>query len=755
MKTKLILLFLGVLACVRVAFTQTLSGTVYSLAEDSSLSVVPFAKLYISEIELGTIANDQGMFEFNGALPEMVIILVSAPECESALIKIATQKSQIIYLKQRHLELDEVTVSGSKETLSRESAVHIESRKLNELNAIPTSGLVDAITSIPGVYKSSTGNGISKPVIRGLQGIRVVTLLNGMRIENQQWGGDHSLGITDLGIGSVEVIKGPASLLFGADALGGVLYFTDDKYTDLGNTEVKFRSVNESNTLGTSNQLTLKTTLKNVRFNAGGSMSNHADFIAPSNLIANNTRYNDYTGKMSLGMNKGDWAMHVRYTYNRTRVGIPGELTDSLGNTILWSDEQARKISAPSQLYNNHFVSVENSLFKRRNVFTLLVGQTLGRLSEYEESLDFPGMNMLLSNSILNFRVKSQLNERWTLISGYQSMTQVNRNLPDAEEQLIPNAISADNGVYSIAFYKRKHWDVQFGGRYDVRVLNAEPSVDGQSSFRKIFNGVNFSAGAVYNTEKQTFRLNLSSGFRAPHYSEILANGVHHGAMRYEIGDRNLRSERAIQLDATIEHHGEHLEIILNPYANYIQDYISIQPIDSVIDGLPVYRFGQLNNVMYYGMDLGLHYHPHFAHWLHYETTFSFIQTEVFGSENVALLPQNRWSNVLRIVMNPHWKFSPEDLVVQFHYFAGQNTVAAYESASSGYSLLNVGLNFKSTGYHAFKFGVGARNVLNERYIDHLSRLKNIGMYSPGRNYYISINYTFTHRGTNFYSKSR
>jgi iron complex outermembrane receptor protein len=753
MKTKLFLLFLVILSCGQKVFSQTLSGTVYSIADDSTISVVPFAKLYIAEIELGTIANDQGFFEFKVALPESVQLLVTAPECESALIKVASRNSQIIYLQQRHLELDEVTVSGSKESLSRQSVVHIESRKLNELNAIPAGGLVEAITSIPGVYRSSTGNGISKPVIRGLQGIRVVTLLNGMRIENQQWGGDHSLGITDLGIGSVEVIKGPASLLFGADALGGVLYFTDEKYIDNGTTEVRFRSVNESNTLGTSNQLTLKTTLKNVRFNAGGSMSNHADFIAPTNLIANNTRYNDYTGKVSLGMNKGIWAMHVRYTFNRTRVGIPGELTDSLGNTILWSDAQDRKISAPSQLYNNQFISVENSFFKRRNVFTLLVGQTFGRLSEFEESLDFPGMNMLLSNSIVNFRIKSQLNERWTLISGYQSMNQVNRNLPDAEEQLIPNAISADNGVYSIAFYKRKNWDVQFGGRYDVRLLDAEQSAEGGASFRKLFNGVNFSAGAVYNLANQTFRLNLSSGFRAPHYSEILANGVHHGAMRYEIGDRNLTSERALQIDATIEHHGEHLELILNPYANYIQDFISIQPIDSIIDGLPVYRFGQLNNVMYYGMDLGLHYHPHFAHWLHYETTLSFIQTDVFGSENVALLPQNRWSNVLRIVMNPNWKISPEDLVVQFHYFAGQNSVATYESASSPYKLLNIGMNFKTRGYHAFKIGVGVRNVLNESYIDHLSRLKNIGMYSPGRNIYLSLNYTFIHRGKNFYAK--
>ena len=750
----MVVLFLVVLAYVQVAFSQTLSGTVYSISKESTLSVVPFAKLYIAEIELGTIANEQGLFEFTVPLPEFVQLLVTAPECESALIKIACRKSQIIYLKERHLELDEVTVSGSKESMSRQSVVHIETRKLDELNTIPTNGLVEAISSIPGVYRSSTGNGISKPVIRGIQGIRVVTLLNGMRIENQQWGGDHSLGLTDLGIGGVEVIKGPVSLLYGADALGGVLYFTDEKYTSQGTTELRARSSFESNTLGTANQLFVKTTLGNVRLNIGGSMSSHADFTAPSGLFANNTRYNEATGKMSLGMNKRDWAMHIRYTFNRTRVGIPGEETDSLGNPILWSAVQARGIISPSQLYNNHFLSIENTLFKRRNVISLLIGQTLGGLTEFEESLDAPGMNMLLSNSLLNFRVKSTLNERWTLISGYQSMLQVNRNLPNAEEQLIPNAISADNGLYSIAFYKRKRWNIQFGGRYDLRVLHANESVDGQEAFQKLFNGFNFSAGAVYNTEKQTYRLNASSGFRAPHYSEILANGVHHGALRYEIGDRNLKNERAIQLDATIEQHGEHLEIIVNPYANYIQDYISIQPIDSIINGLPVYRFGQLKQVVYYGIDFGMHYHPHFAHWLHYESTVSFIQTEVFGADQVALLPQNRWSNVLRIALNPHWKFSPEDVVIQFHYFAAQNSVAAYENSSRAYKLMNIGLNFKSSGYHAFKVGLGVRNVLNEEYIDHLSRLKNIGFYSPGRNYYISLSYTFTHRHKSFYAKA-
>jgi iron complex outermembrane receptor protein len=137
--------------------------------------------------------------------------------------------------------------------------------------------LGEAISNMSSVYQTSTGLGISKPVIRGLSGMRVISFLNGLRIENQQWGGDHGMGINENGIGNVEVIKGPSSLLYGADAMGGVVYFTDEAYAKQNEIQAKVESRYETNTSGSNNFATLKFNKNNLRFNLHANYANHAD----------------------------------------------------------------------------------------------------------------------------------------------------------------------------------------------------------------------------------------------------------------------------------------------------------------------------------------------------------------------------------------------------------------------------------------------------------------------------------------------
>src|SRR5690606_5427404 len=149
---------------------------------------------------------------------------------------------------------DEVVISTPFGKLQNENVTNVELVRLNQLNRIPGTTLSEAITNIPGVYQSSIGTGIGKPVIRGMSGTRVVTYLNGLRIENQQWGDDHGMGVTSVGIDAVEVIKGPASLLYGSDALGGVLYFVNQPYANLNKIEGYFQTRIESNSLGTENE---------------------------------------------------------------------------------------------------------------------------------------------------------------------------------------------------------------------------------------------------------------------------------------------------------------------------------------------------------------------------------------------------------------------------------------------------------------------------------------------------------------------
>ena len=173
-----------------------------------------------------------------------------------------------------------ISVPGGK--LQSENIVNIERRKLEQLQQTAPATLAEAISNIPGVEQNTTGTGIGKPVIRGLSGNRIVTYAQGIRIENQQWGAEHGLGVGEVGIESAEVIKGPASLLYGSDALGGVLYFVDERYakhnTVEGFAQIRFLS----NTLGIFNTLGTKLHKGRFKLNLFGTYTSNADYQTPN-----------------------------------------------------------------------------------------------------------------------------------------------------------------------------------------------------------------------------------------------------------------------------------------------------------------------------------------------------------------------------------------------------------------------------------------------------------------------------------------
>lgn len=252
----------------------------------------------------------------------------------------------------------------------------------------------------------------------------------------------------------------------------------------------------------------------------------------------------------------------------------------------------------------------------------------------------------------------------------------------------------------------------------------------------------------VWASGQHTLRGNVSTGFRSPHVSELTANGAHHGALRYEIGNPNLISERGNQLDFIYEFSSNHVEFVFNPFFNYMQNYIFANPIDSFIDGLPVFEYDQLDAVYLYGLDLGIHYHPHFAHWLHWESTYSHIIGEGANGFDLPLMPQNRLGTSLKFAMDGilKGKFKFQNVVVKHTAFFEQNRVALDETPSNFYHLIDLGLNMNLTIKSPIEFGIGVRNLLNEGYVDHLSRLKNIGVQQTGRNVYFRVKFTVNNR---------
>jgi iron complex outermembrane receptor protein len=348
-------------------------------------------------------------------------------------------------------------------------------------------------------------------------------------------------------------------------------------------------------------------------------------------------------------------------------------------------------------------------------------------------------MEMDLLNSIY----QAKWTRKWSkqqLIIGAAGMFQVNLNAPSAEEQLLPNALTIDQGIFGL--YKielSKTQLLQVGLRQDCRWIQTQTDVN---PLAKFYASPNVSLGWNWqpNAHLQN-RFNLSSGFRAPHLSELLADGFHHGALRYEIGDSALVPERSLQLDWSSSLNTEHGSFTFNPYHAWVQDYIYLQPNGTSVDGIPVFTYTQLDHGRLYGLDLSAHYHPHWLHRLHWEGNFSYLNFQSPQDSAITLLPPTRLQNELQY----HWDFSGKiqkiELSVSHIWIAAQTRVAFQESTSKSYQLLHLNARLHLQKNGNWQLQTGVRNLTNSMYIDHLSRLKNIGMPGPGRHFYVSLKY--------------
>ena len=536
-------------------------------------------------------------------------------------------------------------------------------------------------------------------------------------------------------------MKGPASVLYGADALGGVLYFSDEPYAATNTRSLSLQSQFQTNTQGGAVRFLYKESRKKLRWLIGGSYSNHADFQLPSGKFAKNSRFDESVLKTALSFNGKNSVHHLRYAFNATVTGIPGHTHDSLA---VFSDfqvaDQKRKYELPAQFFQNHFLSLDNKWFFEASDIQFFVGATSNRLIEYDEKVTIPSLSMLLNNGLYSLKWNKKLSNASKLTLGFQGMSQNNVNAKNASDILIPNANTFDNGVFANWVYDWNRWIFQAGIRYDTRILKSLETFGLNLPISKFYKAPNASLGLVYSTDKFIFRTNISSGFRAPHLTELLANGFHHGALRFEVGDVNLKPEKATQLDLTFEYKNEHLALVVNPYANYISNFIYLQPKNSKVDGIPVFNFQQLQAVLFYGSDFGIHYHPHFAHNLHFESSFSWINTFTQSDSSISLLPPSRLNSSLRYSFNIGKKFQLKDFIVQHTFMAAQNKVAFNELPTEAYNLLNVSLNANINLKQTLSFSIGCKNILNQKFIDHLSRLKNIEMPGMGRNFYLSLN---------------
>ena len=713
-------------------FSQDFIGTVL---DKETKQTIPYAQVYFVDLTTGTTTDENGIFRidhFNQKNIHTQITYVGYNIIDE-IINIDTTKKQTFYLEKGHFELDEVVVSAPTGRLQSENIVSIERKKITELQQTSPLTLAEAISNIPGVEQTATGVGIGKPVIRGLSGNRIVTYAQGIRIENQQWGDEHGLGVGEVGIESVEVIKGPASLLYGSDALGGVLYFVDERYASQNSIEGFAQTKFLSNTLGSVNNVGFKIHKGKLKFNLFGAYSSQGDYQIPNFDRVFNTRFDEKNIKTSFGFNTKNWISNIRYSYLQNNYGIVEDAT--------FTNSTQRKFILPFQTIDNHNVSFENIVFTGNSKLNLTLGYTNNYRKEFEEDNKNQALGLKLNTFTYNLKWYSPTyKDRFDFIIGSQGMAQSNLN--NGEEILIPDANTTDFGVFGLANLNLNKFQLQAGIRADYREIDTKEMVTDDGSFPKLkksYNGLTFSGGAVYKLKKTKFRANISSGFRAPNTTELLSDGVHHGTNRYIKGDANLTNENATQIDFSFDYQDEHFSFSVNPFYNSIKNYIFLSPIDSVIDNSPVFEYLQTNAFLY-GGEIGFHYHPHNIHWLHLESNISTVIAEDKNGNPLPLIPQTKINSAIKAEFSHKGKVQLKNVFVQHIYKFLQNRTGLFETATNDYNLINIGLNLEIlTKHNPIEITTGVRNLFNTKYIDHLSRFKTLEIPNQGINFFVGI----------------
>ena len=735
MKPYILALLLGLTTFLQAQ--NSISGKVI----DSKNNPLKGVSVYTSELHKTTTTDENGNYTLvqlpNGSVT-LTFSYIGFATQNKTIAKVQDTQTLDIVLEETAFEMDEVIVSTPFSKLQSQNVMKVDRESIKSMQEKGSATLIEGLATIPGVSQVSTGTSIGKPVIRGLSGNRVLVYTQGVRLENQQFGDEHGLGLNDSGVENVEVIKGPASLLYGSDALGGVLFFNPEKFALANTFQGDFGQRLFSNTLGANTILGLKASTNNWKYLIRGAYNTQSDYKIPDGDRVTNTRFQEMDFKAGIGYSNAKFSSVLRYNYNNLDVGIP---EDGIADQTT-----TKKTTYPKQgVYNNLF-SLNNTLFFSDSKLDVNLGYIRNDRSEYEDS-DVAVLHMILNTFDYNIKYYLPTLGKVETIVGIQGMSQENKNL--AEEFLIPNATTNDFGVFATGIYNWGVNSLQAGIRFDYRHLVSEEygTVDEEGYFEalnKNYDSFNASLGYKTNFAKDlTFRLNAATGFRAPNLAELSSNGVHEGTFRYEVGNPNLKTEQNLQTDLDLEYKISHFEFSVSAFYNHINDYIYSSPSGAEIDGLKVYDYIQ-NNANLYGGEVALHIHPHPLDWLHFETSFETVTGKLQEGDYLPQIPANNWDNTIKTDFTIGKWLEEGFATLNVSTTFSQDKVSGYDISSDGYTLLNMGFGGKvKLGKTAFDVNLNGNNLLNKTYIPHLSRLATAGIPNLGTNFVLGVTFKF------------
>ena len=729
--------------------TDTVQGTVV----DSTGA--PVARADVSLLEFGrrTLTDAQGRFALGAVPAGRYTLVATGPGYPSVArpVTVPLAEALVVRLTGEPSLLPPVTVTATRSPLDpRLSPLPATELSGDALRRSTSVSLARAVEELPGLRTLSTGEQIGKPVIRGLSGPRVLVLDNGLRLEDYSWSDEDGPSVDARLADRVEVIRGPASVLYGSDAVGGVINVlpADLPRADAGGTVSRFRS----EVFGASNNIEGGALLgfEGAKGGLGARATvigrTAGDLHTPGGEL-DNTGFSAVNGELAVGasgMNGGATIRYSRYggEFKLLEAGGPGAEGAPAGDggpERKLSDDRVRldatrvlggvRLEARAQ-WQRHWIA-ENS------------DEAPAPGGGTEEGRVF---DLLLNTGTLDLLLHHRLGSHVTGTVGLSGMLQSNDSR--GPEALIPDARTRDGAVFALERADLGRWSLLAGARIDVRGIDADANADlALPATSRRNTAATGDVGLVFHAAPSlAVTANAGRAFRAPNLFELFAHGPRLGEARFEIGDSTLGPETSFNLDLGLRWEGRGVRAELAAFRNWIADYIFGAPTTEFQDSLRVFRYGSTDATLVGGeARVIVAPVPH----LSLGGQVEYVRGSDAQDRPLPDIPPVRGLLETELGDLALGWFERARIGVELELVGGQHRVPSYDLAGSGAAVFDL----PTDGYALLGFEVGAehtvggrrltlagrvRNLTNTQYRDYLSRYKTFA-YNPGRDVSVRV----------------
>ncbi len=731
----------GIFTIIIILFTLPIFGQhalTGHISDQSDNTPLVGANIYFPELSKGVVSDAHGNYSIKSLPSGELLVTFSFIGYKTEIRKINIDHSDLsldIALSPVVVQGEEVVISGNFTGTQHINTVKISALESKTLLHVASPSFMEAITTIPGVDMISKGPGIGTPVIRGLSTSNVLFLNNGISLQNFQFSENHPYLIDEAGVGRIEVLKGPASLLYGSGAVGGVINVIPKAPLPAGKIEGEATMKYFTNTSGLSGNLGIRGTNNNIVWGLNGSINSNKDYVDGNGNQVINSRFNTNSIKADVGLinRAGSFRIFTEYSQNKLGLTVPPAIKkiedDSRENNIWYQDLSNLLVHSKNKIWTG----------KVKTEIDLAWQQNHRKLNTDPDMPFFTSVDMLLNTLNYSARTTIPVKSSFKISTGFQGMWQNNHN-NEAPDHVLPNATINEVSAFAMGQYQTEKLNIETGLRYTYysvampeqpKSLPEKPLI---GPLKKQYNNVSFSLGATYHLTKQLlFRVNVASAFRSPNLAELTQDGVH--GTRYEKGNPDLKTQRNTEADLGLHLHTVHTTLDISGFYNHVNNFIYLSPsTDTTTSGLPIYYYQQ-DMANLFGGEAKIHIHPHPAHWLHLMANWSYVVGKKNSGGYLPFIPAQKFRFEIKFKKEKWSAFQNSFFKMGTDLTLAQNNPAQFESATDGYWLLDMGVGTEiKIGKQLINFSINGNNLLNKDYQNHLSTLKPLGIYDMGRN---------------------